>query len=112
MMSMTITNPHEAVTVYDVTATWNSLTGGPSGSALKLQNVTLAGLTWTVIDGTGTVTTAPPTTVIIPGNNITSTITFTFDKNYQNRLTGSTESITITLSTAGCEGIQIKNKTP
>jgi Flp pilus assembly protein TadG len=111
-MSMTITNPHESVTVYDVQATWNSLTGGPSGGALELQSVTLAGVTWTVIDSTSPVTTTPPTTVTIPGNNLTSTITFNFAKNYQNRLANNAESITITLSTAGCEGIQITNKTP
>ncbi len=111
-MSMTITNPHESLMVYDIQASWNSLSGGPNSKSLILQSVSLGGVTWTVIDDTSPVTTMPPTTVTIPGNNLTSTIIFNFDKPYQSRLTELPESITITLSTVGCEGIQIKNKTP
>jgi len=105
IMSLTITNPHDSVTVLNVQATWNSLTGGPASKALALQSVSLAGVTWTVNNGTGSVTTTPPTTVTIPGNNLTSTITFTFDKNYQNK--NNNESITINLSTIGCESYPI-----
>jgi hypothetical protein len=104
-MSMTITNPHDSVTVLSVQATWNSLTGGPASKALALQSVSLAGVTWTVNNSTGSVTTIPPTTVTIPGNNRTSTIIFTFDKNYQNK--NNNESITINLSTSGCESYPI-----
>jgi len=104
-MSMTITNPHDSVTVLNVQATWNSLTGGPGSKALVLQSVSLAGVTWIVNNSTGSVTTTPPTTVTIPGNNLTSTITFTFDANYQNK--NNNESITINLSTIGCESYPI-----
>ena len=103
-MSMTITNPHDPITVLNIQATWNSLSGGPASKALNLKSVTLGGITWTVIDGTGSVTTTPPTTVTIPGNNTTSMIIFTFDKNYQN---SSGNSITINLSTPGCENYSI-----
>jgi len=104
-MSMTITNPHDAVTVLNVQATWNSLTGAPGSKALSLQSVSLGGVSWIVNNSTGTVTTTPPTTVTIPGNNLTSTITFTFDANYQNK--NNNESITINLSTSGCESYPI-----
>jgi hypothetical protein len=104
-MSMTITNPHDAITVLNVQATWNSLSGGPGSSSLVLNSVSLAGVTWTVINNSGTVTTTPPTTVTIPGNNTTSTIIFMFNTNYQNK--NNNESITINLSTSGCENYPI-----
>lgn len=103
-MSMTITNPHDAITVLNIQATWNSLSGGPAGKGLNLKSISLGGVTWTVINSTGSVTTIPPTTVTIPGNNTTSTIIFTFDKNYQNP---GGNSITINLSTIGCENYPI-----
>ena len=105
-MSMTITNPHGVITVSSVQVTWNSLTGGPASKSLSLISASLAGIGfWTGSDSSGSLTITPSTTLTIPGNNTTSTIIFTFDKNYQNP---SNNSITINLSTVGCEGIQIK----
>jgi Flp pilus assembly protein TadG len=106
-MSMTITNPHDAITVSDVQVTWNSSTGGPGSSALILTGATLNTTTfWIGASPTGSgLTITPSTTVTIPGNNITSTIIFTFDRNYQNP---SGNSITINLSTIGCESYPIQ----
>lgn len=107
-MSMTITNPHETITVSNVQVMWNSSTGAPGGggTTLTLNSVTLGTTTFWIgasTAGSG-LTITPSTTVTIPGNNITSTIIFTFDKNYQNP---SSNSITINLSTAGCESYPI-----
>lgn len=106
-MSMTITNPHDAVTVSNVQVTWNSSTGGPGNSALILTGATLNTTTfWIGASPTGSgLTITPSTTLTIPGNNITSTIIFTFDRNYQNP---SGNSITINLSTIGCESYPIQ----
>jgi Flp pilus assembly protein TadG len=106
-MSMTITNPHDSITVLDVQVTWNSSTGGPggSGSTLALQSVSLGTTFWIGNSTAGSgLTITPSTTVTIPGNNTTSTIIFTFDKNYQN---SSGNSIIINLSTPGCESFPI-----
>jgi hypothetical protein len=109
-MSMTITNPHDSITVLDVRVAWNSLTGGPdggsgSGSPLTLQYASLGGLFWTGSDNSGDLPITPSTTVTIPGNNATSTIVFTFDKAYEN---AGTTSIVIHLSTPGCETFPIQ----
>lgn len=106
-MSMTITNPHEAITVSDVHVAWNSSTGAPGNNALVLTGATLNTTTfWIGASASGSgLTITPSTTLTIPGNNITSTIYFTFDKNYQN---SSGNSITINLSTVGCESYPIQ----
>ena len=108
-MSMTITNPHDAITVSDVHGTWNSSTGAPggSGSTLTLSSVTLGTTTFWIGSSTAGsgLTITPATTVTIPGNNITSSIIFTFERNYQNP---SGNSITINLSTIGCESYPIQ----
>lgn len=104
-MSLTITNPHEPVTVLNVQVVWNAATGGPSGKPLVLKSVNLGGMFWTGSDSSGNLTITPSTTVTIPGYNVTTPIIFTFDKNYQNK--SNTESITINLSTPGCESFPI-----
>ena len=106
-MSMTITNPHDSITVLNVQVTWNSSTGGTggSGSTLTLQSVSLGTTFWigSSTEGSG-LTITPSSTVTIPGNNTTSKIIFTFDKHYQN---SSGNSIIINLSTPGCESFPI-----
>jgi hypothetical protein len=48
----------------------------------------------------------PSPTVTIPGNNVTSTIFFTFNKAYKTR---GSPSIRINLSTPGCESFPIQS---
>jgi hypothetical protein len=110
-MSMTITNPHDTITVLNVQVTWNHDTGGTGNpKTLALKSAFLGSTFWTWTgSGSGapgpSYTIIPSTTLTIPGNNQTSIITFTFDKNYQT--TDGTESIVINLSTPGCESYQI-----
>ena len=99
-MSMTITNPHEAITVSSVQVFWNATTGSPSNGQLILKSASLGTTFWSGSNTSGNLLISP-ITVTIPGNNTTSTIVFTFDKNYQNPLTFN--KIIITLSTPGCE---------
>ena len=107
-MSMTIINPHDTITVLDVQVTWNSSTGGTGNpSTLTLKSVSLGYTFWIDSSTAGSgFTITPSTTLTIPGNNTMSTIIFTFDKNYQ---TPSGNSITINLSTPGCESFPIHN---
>ena len=106
-MNMTITNPHESITVSTVQVTWNSTTGASGNKPLTLLSVSLGTTFWTGSSTAGSgLTITPSTTVTIPGNNRVSTIIFSFDKNYQNP---SGNSITINLSTPGCEGNPIHN---
>ena len=105
-MSLSITNPHDSITVLNVQVVWNSTTGGPASSTLSLKSANLNGVFWAGTDSTGNLTITPSTTVTIPGNNQTSKIVFTFDKNYQNR--NNAESIVINLATAGCESYTIR----
>jgi Flp pilus assembly protein TadG len=105
IMSMTITNPHDTVTVLNVQVSWNSATGASSDKTLTLQYASLGVQFWTGSSTAGSgLTIIPSPTVTIPGNNRTSTIIFTFDKNYHNP---SGNSITINLSTPGCESFPI-----
>ena len=105
-MSMTITNPHNTIAVSDVQVTWNSSTGAPGNNTLTLTSVTLGTTTFWIGSSTaGSGLTIPATSVTIPGNNITSTMIFTFNRNYQNP---SGNSITINLSTVGCESYPIQ----
>jgi Flp pilus assembly protein TadG len=107
-MTMEIVNPNPyELTVQDVHVVWNALTGGPGDVPLTLQTITLAGVLWTVNDGSGDITIASPVIVTIPGGNATSTIILTFDKGYQKPT--SSDSIVINLSTPGCEGFPIRN---
>jgi Flp pilus assembly protein TadG len=106
VMSMTITNPHEAITVLNVQVTWNSANGGAGGKTLSLKSASLGGVFWAGTDTSGNLTITPSTTVTIPGNNVTSAIMFTFDRNYQTK--NNLESILINLSTPGCESYPIR----
>ncbi|MCI0610878.1 MAG: pilus assembly protein [Anaerolineae bacterium] len=112
IMSMTITNPHDSITILNIQVTWNHDTGGTGNpKTLALKSASLVGTFWTwTNDNIGapgpSITITPSTTVIIPGNNVTTPIIFTFDKNYQ--ITDGTESIVINLSTPGCESFPIQ----
>lgn len=100
-ISMTITNPHDSITVQSIQVTWNHDTGGGDPEpSLTLQYITLGSQSWAVNEIGPSATIIPSPIMTIPGNNATSTITFMFDKSYQN-LDG-TESIVISLSTSGC----------
>jgi Flp pilus assembly protein TadG len=105
-MYLFITNPHDSITVLNVQVVWNATTGAPSSSPLSLRSASLNGVFWAGTDSTGNLTITPSTTVTIPGNNQTSKIVFTFDKNYQTR--NNTESIVINLATSGCENYTIR----
>jgi hypothetical protein len=73
---------------------------------LTLEKVWLGAQSWDVF-GTGpTATISPSPVMIIAGNNLTSAITFIFNKAYQN-LDG-TEQIIVTFSTPGCESYSIQ----
>jgi Flp pilus assembly protein TadG len=106
VMSMTITNPHEAISVLNVQVTWNSTNGGAGGKTLSLKSASLGGVFWAGTDTSGNFTITPSTTVTIPGNNATSAIMFTFDRTYQTK--NNLESILINLSTPGCESYPIR----
>jgi hypothetical protein len=107
-MRMTITNPHTSITTSSIVVTWDPA-AAPSGANLVLLSASLGNTTFWASIGNGTGTATILTTQIIPGNNATTTIVFTFAKNYQ-ITTGPAPTITINLSTLGCEGIQIKNR--
>lgn len=104
---ITIRNPHESITVQTIQVTWNHDTGGPGAKpSLTLEKVWLGAQSWDVF-GTGpTATISPSPVMIIAGNNLTSAITFIFNKAYQN-LDG-TEQIIVTFSTPGCESYSIQ----
>jgi Flp pilus assembly protein TadG len=110
-MSMTIINPHDSITVLNVQVAWNSVSGGSGNpGTLTLKSVSLGTTFWTGSSTAGSgLTITPSTTVTIPGNNTMSTIIFTFDKNYQSP---SGNSITINLSTPGCESYPINGVNP
>lgn len=105
LMSMTITNPHDPIIVSNVQVAWNPL-GAPSGNSLVLLYAILGDIFWTGSDSTGSLMITPSPTVTIPGNNVTSTIFFTFNKPYKTR---GSPSITINLSTPGCESFPIQS---
>ena len=105
LMSMTITNPHDPIIVSDVQVAWNPL-GAPSGNSLALLYAILGDIFWTGSDSTGNLIITPSPTVTIPGNNVTSTIFFTFNKAYKTR---GSPSIRINLSTPGCESFPIQS---
>ena len=102
VMSLSITNPHDTVTMGSVQVTWNS---AGNNKGLILKSISLEGATFWAGSATGGYFEVSPTSVTIPGNNQTSQIAFTFDNAYQTQ--NSAESIVISLSTPGCEGITI-----
>jgi Flp pilus assembly protein TadG len=106
VMSLSFTNPHDTITVLNVQVSWNSTNGGAGSKPLALKSASLGGVFWAGTESTGTLTITPSTTLTIPGNNVTSAIMFSFDKNYQNK--NNSESIVINLSTPGCEGYTIR----
>ena len=106
VMSLSITNPHDPVTVLNVQVVWNSVNGGAGSKPLALKSASLSGVFWAGTDSTGNLTITPSTTVTIPGNNVTSAIMFTFDRTYQTK--NGAESIVINLSTPGCEAYTIR----
>jgi len=106
-MSMTITNPYEfPVTVQDIEMTWNAASGATGNGTLTLNSASLGSIFWVVNNSSGDFTITPTATLDLPGNNAISTITFTFDDDYQNP--NGSESIVINLSTPGCESSQIR----
>jgi hypothetical protein len=108
-MSMTIYNPNPyTLTVADVQVLWNADTGGPSQSTLTLIGIGVGDAFWTVKSTTGDFIDTPPNGATIPIGS--STAVFTFDNNYVNM--NGQESITIQLSTRGCEGFPIQNSQP
>jgi Flp pilus assembly protein TadG len=104
-MSLSITNPHDTVTVSEVQVVWNAVNGGAGNKTLSLKSASLGGTFWAGTDMTGSAIFSNLSTVTIPGNNRTSTITFTFDRTYQTK--NNAESIVIKLSTLGCEAYTI-----
>ena len=85
VMSLSITNPHDPITVLNVQVVWNSVNGGAGSKPLALKSASLGGVFWAGTDSTGNLTITPSTTVTIPGNNVTSAIMFTFDRTYQTK---------------------------
>ena len=106
LMSLSITNPHDPITVLNVQVVWNSVNGGAGSKPLALKSANLGSVFWAGTDLTGNLTITPSTTVTIPGNNETSAIMFTFDRTYQTK--NGAESIVINLSIPGCEGYTIR----
>jgi len=97
-MSMTINNPlGVALTVQDVTVTWNHDKGRQGNKTLSLTNATLGTSFWSGNINAPSYTITPASLTVPNG---ASTIIFTFDNTYKN-LDG-TERIFINLSTAGC----------
>lgn len=104
VMALSITNPHDTLTIGSVQVTWNA-NGGPNDKTLTLKTISLNGANFWAGTAIGGSFTYSPTSVTIRGNNQTSLITFTFDNPYKTQ--SGTESIVISLSTPGCEGITI-----
>lgn len=106
-MYMTFANPYSDLTVSNVQVKWVA----NGANAPVLQSATLGSLFWTGSNNSGNATLTPTGTLTIPGNNITSAIIFTFDKNYS--LSNSNkESIIIHLSTSGCTSFTIQYPSP
>lgn len=101
---MTITNPHDTITIASVELVWNAATGGPANKPLIWQTTTVAGQTWSAANGSGNYTSTPTSTIVVPGFNQTSTLFIAFDKPYNNAPTNGT-TITINFSTVDCTPI-------
>ena len=110
VMSMTIINPYPfPLTMQNVTVTWNHNKGHNLGDdkTLRLQQVAVGPtVIWTgdVFKSSETITNSA---TFPPG---TTTISFTFDKSYDNAET--TDKIVINLSTPGCQGNPIDSSKP
>lgn len=104
-MAMTITNPHDPVTVGSVQLIWNADSGSGTQDTLPLTIAGLPSIFWSGSDNSGNFMYSP-SNVIIPGNNATSTIIFYFEDNYVYR--NGSESIVITLSDQ-CAGTTIRS---
>jgi len=101
---MSINNPlPTALQISNVTVQWNHDKGHGSGQKkINLISASLGSVFWSgdIYEPTYTIT--PATATYIPANT-TSTISFSFDQTYDDW--DFTESITINLSTPGCEGV-------
>jgi hypothetical protein len=100
---MTVTNPHDAITLASIQLVWNA-TGGPAGKTLIWQTASVANQTWSVVNSSGNYTSVPGSTITLPGNNQTSTIIIALDKPYQTAPVNAT-SITLNFSTIDCSSI-------
>ncbi len=101
VMSITINNPYAfPLMMNDLTVTWNDDKGHTVGNkTLKLQKVTIGGVTiWTGNTINQYRLTIPTTATLASGNTI---ISFSFDQTYDNR--DGTEDILIHWATPGCE---------
>jgi hypothetical protein len=102
-MTMTVTNPFSfALTMSDVTVTWNDDKGHKTGTdkTLVLLSAAVNGATfWTGRSNLGESSKTLSGPASFPSG--TSTITFTFDKSYDNPET--TDRIVINWLTPGCE---------
>jgi len=108
-MTMTIKNSQSyPVSIQNIFVVWNHDKGHQVGNdkSLILQSVTLTTSTTTTPVWTGS-SAGPSTTItstspmVIPGNGVVTTITFTFNQSYD-KLDNS-EEILMYLSTPGCE---------
>lgn len=88
LITMTLTNPYIDVTVSSVRLQWNALTGAPPSSNLTWTAAILAGTSWSVNNTSGDYTS--PTSVVLPGYNVTSTLTIAFNKIYKNQIPNGT----------------------
>lgn len=102
-MTMTISNSlSTALQISNVTVQWNHDKGHQTGSdkTLILQSARLGSVFWTGNETGPTYTITPASTFIPPG---VSTLVFNFHQAFDRW--DNTESVTINLSTPGCEGV-------
>ena len=100
VVSMQITNPHTSFTVTGIQFGWNAATGASGNKTLPLVQAQLGTFIWSGSASTGNFSSSP-VGLTLPGNNTTSMVIFTFDKNYQNQPANAT-TITINLSSPEC----------
>ena len=100
VVTMQITNPHSSFTVTGIQFRWNAATGASGNKTLPLVQAQLGTFIWSGSDSSGNFSNSP-SGLTLPGNNTTSTVIFTFDKNYQNQPANAT-TITINLSSPEC----------
>ena len=108
-MTMTIKNSQAYnVAIQNIFVVWNNDKGHQVGNdkSLVLQSVTLTTPTtitpvWTGSSTGPSTTVTSPSPMVIPGNGVVTTITFTFNQSYDKP--DSSEEILMYLSTPGCE---------
>jgi hypothetical protein len=108
-MTMTITNAQPyPITIKDIFVVWNHDKGHQVGNdkSLILQSAsvsTTSGVTtiWTGTNAGPSTTLTSTSPIVIQGNGVVTTITFTFNQSYDKPDTS--EEILINLSTPGCE---------